>query len=68
VKVKFGFKAWSMLSSLALAIAFVAGCTEETPPDTAKPVTPAVTPAKPPGGDMMKTTPAMPPKADEKPK
>ena len=67
MKVKFGFKAWSMLSSLALAIAFVAGCTEETPPDTAKPGAPALTPAKPPGGDM-KTPPAMPPKTDEKPK
>jgi hypothetical protein len=60
VKVKFGIKAWSMLASLALAIVFVSGCTEETPPDTGAPKagTPAVAPAKP-AGDIMK--PAAPP-------
>ena len=34
VKVKFGIKASAMLASLALATVFVAGCTEETPPET----------------------------------
>jgi hypothetical protein len=68
VKVKFGVKALSMVSSLALAISLVSGCTEETPPET-KPAGPgamAPAPAKPPGGAM---TPApTPPKSDEKPK
>ena len=34
MKVKFGIKASAMLASLALATVFVAGCTEETPPET----------------------------------
>jgi hypothetical protein len=66
--VKFGIKASAMLSGLALATAFVAGCTEEAPPEAAKPAsTPpgAVAPAKP-GGDM-KAPPATPPvKPEEK--
>ena len=59
MKVKFGIKASAMLSSLALATAFVAGCTEETPPDTK----PASTSSRRrlhrrSGGDMA---PAVPP-------
>jgi hypothetical protein len=66
VKVKFGIKASAMLSSLTLATAFVAGCTEETPPDTKPTTAPAaVAPAK--GGDMAPApAPAIPPKAEEK--
>jgi hypothetical protein len=66
VKVKFGIKALSMLSSLALAIGFVSGCTEETPPDAGapKPAPAAVAPAKP--GGPMTPAPAPTPKADEK--
>jgi len=68
VNVKFVIKALSMLSSLALAIVFVSGCTEEAPPDAGapKPAPGAMAPAKP-GGDM-KAPAATPPKTDEKPK
>jgi hypothetical protein len=68
VKVKFGIKASAMLSSLTLATAFVAGCTEETPPEAAKPASSppaAVAPSK--GGDMAPAVPpATPPKTEEK--
>jgi hypothetical protein len=69
VNVKFGVKALSMVSSLALAISLVSGCTEETPPET-KPAGPgamAPAPAKAPGGAMA-PAPAPTPKSDEKPK
>ncbi len=67
VKVNFGFRPAAMLSGLALSVAFVSGCTEETPPEPAKPATPpaAVAPAKP-GGAMAPATP--PAKTEEKPK
>jgi hypothetical protein len=69
VKVNFGIKASAMLSSLTLATAFVAGCTEETPPDAAKPASSppgAVAPAKS-GGDMAPAVPpATSPKTEEK--
>ncbi len=42
--VKFGIKASAMLASLALATVFVAGCTEEAPPETPKPAPAAATP------------------------
>ena len=69
VKVKFGIKASAMLSSLALASAFVAGCTEEAPPpDTAKPSsTPPPAIASPKPGGEKPAPPATPPvKADDK--
>jgi outer membrane lipoprotein-sorting protein len=55
VTVKFGIKASSMLAGLALATVFVAGCTEEAPPEPAKPAPAAVSPAKP---DMKAPAPA----------
>jgi hypothetical protein len=61
--VKFGIKASAMLPGLALATAFVAGCTEETPPEP-KPAAGAVAPAKP-GGDKAAPAPTAP-KVDEK--
>ncbi len=67
MKVKFGIKASAMLSSLVLATAFVAGCTEETPPDNKPASTPPAVTAPAKGGD---TAPGVPPvtapKADEK--
>ena len=59
MKMTFGNRTLAMFSGIALATAFVAGCTEEAPPPDAKPAAPpaAVAPAKP-GGDMK---PAMPP-------
>ena len=63
VKVKFGIKASAMIASLMLVSAFVAGCTEDTPPaDAAKPATPAVVPAK--GGEAP--PPVTAPKPEEK--
>lgn len=62
VTVKFGIKASSMFASLALAIVFVAGCTEEAPPETPKPAPAAVSPAK------GETKPAAPAPTPEKPK
>ena len=59
--VKFGIKASSMLASLALATVFVSGCTEEAPPEPAKPAASAA-PSKPAGD----TKPAAP--TPEKPK
>ena len=53
-----------MLASLGLAIAFVAGCTEEAPPDTPKPTPAAASPAKP-HAEVKPVTPAPTP---EKPK
>jgi hypothetical protein len=69
VKVKFGIKALSLVSSLALAFVFVSGCTEETPSDAAKPAGGAMAPAsKPAGGDMKPATPpATPGKPESKP-
>jgi hypothetical protein len=68
VKVKFGIKAFAMVSSLTLATAFVAGCTEEAPPEAAKPASSppaAVAPSK--GGDMAPTVPPVTaPKTEEK--
>ena len=65
MKVKSGTQALSMLSSVALAMAFV-GCTEEAPPTTpAATPAPAVAPAKP-GGAMAPAAPAATPKAEEK--
>jgi hypothetical protein len=61
VTVKFGIKASSMLASLALATVFVAGCTEEAPPETPKAGAPAVKPA-----DAKPATPPATP--TEKPK
>jgi hypothetical protein len=72
VKVKFGIKAAAMLSSLMLATAFVAGCTEETPPEGTKPASPPAAVGAPgtastkPGGDTAVPPPVTSPKADEK--
>jgi hypothetical protein len=57
VKMAFVHRTLAMLSGVALATVFVAGCTEETPPPAANPATPpsAASPAKP-GGDIMKPT------------
>jgi hypothetical protein len=63
--VKFGIKGLAMLSGLALTTAFVAGCTEEAPPEN-KPAAGAVAPAKP-GTDKLAPAPTAP-KTDEKPK
>ena len=69
--VKFGIKASALLSGLMLATAFVAGCTEETPTEGAKPANPPAavgapgTPTKP-GGDTAVPPPVTTPKADEK--
>jgi hypothetical protein len=67
VKVKFGIKASAMLSSLTLATAFVAGCTEETP-EAAKPAStpPAAVGAPAKGGEATPVPPATSPKAEEK--
>jgi hypothetical protein len=69
VKITFGNHALAMLSGVALATVFVAGCTEEAPPAdkpaTAPPA--AVAPAKPGGGDMKPVAPAATPaKPEEK--
>jgi hypothetical protein len=65
VTVKFGIKALSMLSSLALTLVIVSGCTEDTPP--AAPSTPTVAPSKAPGPDKAAPAPIPPPtKAEEK--
>jgi hypothetical protein len=61
--VKFGMKASSMLASLALAMVFVAGCTEEAPPDTPKAAPAAVSPAK---GDTKPSMPAPAPTPEKK--
>ncbi len=65
MKVKFGIKASAMLSSLVLATAFVAGCTEETPPaaDKAAPSPPA-SPGEGRRGDLA--PPVTAPKTEEK--
>ena len=65
VKVKSGIQALSMLSSLALAMAFVLAAPKKhrrTPPHAAPA---AVAPAKP-GGAMKPAAPAATPKAEEK--
>ena len=61
--VKFGIKASSMVASLALAIVFVAGCTEEAPPETPK-TAPVVAAPK---ADMKPATPAPAPSPEKKP-
>jgi hypothetical protein len=58
VTVKFGIKALSMLSGLALALVIVTGCTEDTPPDT-KPTTTA--PSAGPGPKAPDKAPAAAP-------
>jgi hypothetical protein len=58
VTVKFGIKALSMLSSLALALVIVTGCTEDTPPDTKAP---ASGPVAQPGPKGPEKAPAAPP-------
>lgn len=64
MKVKFGIKASAMLSSLMLATAFVAGCTEDTPPaaDKAAPSPPVVAPK----ADAAPAPPVTAPKTEEK--
>jgi hypothetical protein len=68
--VKFGIKASAMLSGLMLATAFVAGCTEETPTEGAKPANPPAavgapgTPSTKPGD--VAVPPVTAPKAEEK--
>ncbi len=62
--VKFGVKVLSMLSALALAVVFVPGCTEETPPEPAKPA-PGVTAPKPATPDKGAMAPAPAPTKEE---
>lgn len=65
--VKFGIKAISMLSSLALALVIVSGCTEDTPAEpAAKPAGGAVSP--PPKGGMAPAPAPAPTKPAEEPK
>jgi hypothetical protein len=71
VKVKFGIKASAMLSSLLLATAFVAGCTEETPTEGAKPASPPASVGAPgtattKPGDVAVPPPVTAPKTEEK--
>jgi hypothetical protein len=66
VTVKFGIKAISMLSSLALALVIVSGCTEDTPTEpAAKPAGGAVTPPAKTGGPAGAPAPAPTKPADE---
>jgi hypothetical protein len=70
VKMTFGNRALAMLSGVALATVFVAGCTEETPAPSTPPSSPpaASAPAVKPGGDMKPAAPpaATPAKPEEK--
>ena len=69
MKITFGSRTLAMLSGVALATVFVAGCTEETPstpPVTTPPA--ASAPAAKPGGEMKPAAPpaATPAKPEEK--
>ena len=67
MKVKFGIKASAMLSGLTLATAFVAGCTEDTPTEGAKPANPpAAVGAPAPKPADAPVPPVTAPKVDEK--
>ena len=60
MKMTFGNRALAMLSGVALATVFVAGCTEETPPSTpaaSSPPAASAPAAKPAGGEMKPATP-----------
>jgi hypothetical protein len=66
MKLKFGIKASAMLSSLTLATAFVAGCTEETPEAKPAATPPGAVGAPAKGGDAPAVPPVTAPKAEEK--
>jgi hypothetical protein len=57
VTIKFGIKAWTMLSSLVLALVVVAGCQSDEPatPPASQTTTPAA--VKPADKPAMGTTP-----------
>jgi hypothetical protein len=65
VRVKFGIKVGSILSSLVFSLVFVAGCNEEPAPTTPGPGGGGVTPAPKPS-DKPATPPPITPKTDEK--
>lgn len=67
MKMTFKSHALAMLSGVALATVFMAGCTEEAPPSTPAATPPAATSAAKPAGETKPAAaPAAPAKAEEK--